>query len=190
MQEAYIDNKTFDQIDFTEKPLVKGEYEACTFINCDFSNADLSGFKFLTCKFSGCNLSMAKLTKTTFGDVKFKDCKMLGLGFESCNPFGLVVHFDSCILSHSSFYETKLKKTIFKSSKLEEVDFTACDLSSTIFDNCDLMNTRFDNSTLEKADFRTSFNYSIDPEINRMKKARFSQAGISGLLYKYDLEIE
>jgi hypothetical protein len=43
---------------------------------------------------------------------------------------------------------------------------------------------------LEKADFRTSYNYSINPEVNRIKKAKFSTAGIAGLLCKYDIEIE
>jgi len=32
-------------------------------------------------------------------------------------------------------------------------------------------------------------NYSIDPEKNKIKKARFSTAGIAGLLDKYDIEI-
>jgi fluoroquinolone resistance protein len=43
---------------------------------------------------------------------------------------------------------------------------------------------------LEKADFRTAYNYSIDPEKNRIKKAKFSIFGVTGLLDKYDIEIE
>ncbi|WP_373542362.1 pentapeptide repeat-containing protein [Chamaesiphon sp.] len=64
------------------------------------------------------------------------------------------------------------------------------DLSSSVFDNCDLTRTIFARTILEKADFRNSFNYSIDPELNRIKKAKFSQSGIAGLLDKYDIEIE
>jgi hypothetical protein len=37
---------------------------------------------------------------------------------------------------------------------------------------------------------RTSYNYSINPEVNRIKKAKFSTTGIAGLLHKYDIEIE
>ena len=48
----------------------------------------------------------------------------------------------------------------------------------------------FSHTILEKADFRTSFNYSINPEINRIKKAKFSLIGIAGLLDKYDIEID
>jgi uncharacterized protein YjbI with pentapeptide repeats len=64
------------------------------------------------------------------------------------------------------------------------------DLNSTVFDNCDLLGAVFQNTILEKADFRTAYNYSIDPDINRVKKAKFSASGIAGLLDKYDIEIE
>ena len=115
---------------------------------------------------------------------------MLGLRFEHCNQIGLSVSIENCNLNHSSFYHTKLKGTTFKDLKLQEADFTGCDLSSSLFDNCDLTEASFENTNLEKADFRTSFNYSIDPELNRMKKARFSLAGIPGLLIKYNIEID
>ena len=59
-----------------------------------------------------------------------------------------------------------------------------------MFDNCDLARAIFANSILEKADFRTSYNFSIDPEINKIKKAKFSLTTVSGLLGKYDIEIE
>ena len=84
----------------------------------------------------------------------------------------------------------KIKKTIFKNSQLQETDFAEADLASSVFDNCNLAQAVFDHTTLEKADFRTSYNYSIDPESNRIKKAIFSIFGISGLLDKYDIDIE
>lgn len=190
MEEVYEVEKTFDKIDFTQRSLPKGEYEQCRFINCDLSNADLSGINFSACSFSGCNLNMVNLAKTAFRDIKFSDSKMLGLHFGNCNPFGFAVQFDNCILNHSSFYHTKLKKTIFKDCNLREVDFTSCDLSGSTFDNCDLALATFHGSVLEKANFLTAFNYSIDPELNKIKKAKFSQMGIAGLLDRYDIEIE
>jgi len=83
-----------------------------------------------------------------------------------------------------------IKKTVFKNSQLEEVDFTDCDLASSHFENCNLAQARFENTILEKADFRTSYNYSIDPEINRIKRAKFSLNHVTGLLHKYDIEID
>jgi fluoroquinolone resistance protein len=83
-----------------------------------------------------------------------------------------------------------LKKIQFKNSTLHEVDFTETDLSSAVFHNCDLARATFENAILEKADLRTSFNYSIDPELNRIKKAKFSIPAVIGLLDKYDIEVE
>lgn len=115
---------------------------------------------------------------------------MLGLHFDTCSEFGLSFSFDTCQLNHSSFYKTKLKKTVFKNSQLQDTDFAETDLTSAMFDNCNLIQATFDNTILEKADFRTSYNYSLDPEINRIKKAKFSISGISGLLDKYDIDIK
>lgn len=102
---------------------------------------------------------------------------MLGLHFENCNEFGLSVNFDNCNLNHSSIYQTKLEKTTFKNLKPHEVDFTESDLSSSVFDNCYLISATFENTIIEKPDFRTSFNYSTDPETNIIKKTKFSLAG-------------
>lgn len=186
MTETYIQDKTFDKND----KLNKGEYENCIFNSCNFSGKDLSDFRFIDCEFNGCNLSMAKLYKTIFRDTEFKNCKMLGLRFDTCNEFGLSFSFDNCQLNHSPFYQTKLKKTVFKNSQLQESDFAETDLTSAVFDNCDLNRANFDHTTLEKADFRTAYNYSIDPETNRIKKARFSISGVSGLVNKYEIDIE
>lgn len=114
----------------------------------------------------------------------------MGLHFENCNPFLLELDFENCLLNHSSFSKLKLKKTRFINCNLQEVDFTGCDLSQALLDQCDLNRTVFEGTILEKADLRTSFNYSIDPELNRMKKARFSINGVAGLLYKYDIDLE
>jgi uncharacterized protein YjbI with pentapeptide repeats len=98
--------------------------------------------------------------------------------------------FEVCNLNLSSFYKLKLKNMRFVNCTLHEVDFTEADLTASLFENCDLQRTLFANTNLEKADFRTAFNYSIDPELNRIKKARFSMPGVLGLLSKYNIDIE
>ncbi|WP_435357676.1 pentapeptide repeat-containing protein [Emticicia sp. SJ17W-69] len=82
-----------------------------------------------------------------------------------------------------------MKATKFKNCKLHEADFNETDLTAAIFENCDLAGAIFEKTILEKADFRTAFNFSIDPELNRIKKAKFSLTSIKGLLDKYNLEI-
>lgn len=190
MKDAYILDQTFESIDCIKCPLEKGEYENCTFKNCNLEFMNLSGFSFTGCEFIECNLSMAKLLGAAFRDVVFKECKMLGLQFSDCNGFGLFFRFEGCILNNSSFYQTSIKKTIFKECRLVEVDFTECDLSNALMNGCELSGAVFDNTKLEKADLRSSVNYSIDPAINKLKKAKFSLSEVSGLLYKLDIEID
>lgn len=190
MEDNYTQDKTFKGNDFSETPLVKGEYEACQFTQCNFANSNLSGSQFIECVFTDCHLSLINLNQTVFRNVQFINCKMLGLRFEQCNEFGRSFSFTGCQLAHSSFYQTNIKKTIFANCDLQECDFTESNITGVVFTNCNLQQAVFDNTVMEKADLRTAYNYSIDPETNRMKKAKFSAHGIAGLLGKYDIEIE
>jgi uncharacterized protein YjbI with pentapeptide repeats len=78
----------------------------------------------------------------------------------------------------------------FKQCIIHEVDFTDADLCNAVFANCDLMSSTFMNTNLEKANFSTAKNYSINPQLNKIKKARFSVPEITGLLHQYDIVIE
>ncbi len=187
---TYKEDEKFEKIDFSVKKLEKGEYDNCQFVNCCFSGTDLSGISLSESEFIGCNLSMIKTMQTTFRDVKFKNCKLLGVHFEECSELLFQVNFEDSILDLSSFYKRKLKKIVFKSCSLKEVDFTEADLTQAVFQDCDLEKAVFDHTILDKADLRTAYSYSIDPAANSLKKARFSITGISGLLDKYDIEIE
>jgi len=189
MSATYIQDEAFNKEDFTQVSLAKGNYEECLFSNCNFSDCDLSGFSFSNCEFSDCNLSLAKLEKTALQDITFNNSKMLGLQFDRCNQFGIALSFTNCVLNHSVFYKTKIKKTFFINCQLQEADFTECDLNNSVFDNCDLTGATFEYTNLEKADFRSSWGYSINPENNRIKKARFTLSGLAGLLEKYDIDI-
>ena len=73
------DDKIFENIDFTVKPLPKGEYESCSFIHCNLSSVDVSHYTFIDTNFVGCNLSLLKLNNTILRDISFKGCKMIGL---------------------------------------------------------------------------------------------------------------
>ena len=190
MSQAFTQDQTFDKIDFSQEPLLKGEYEQCMFTNCNFEGSNLTEFKFVDCEFRDCNLSLAQIHGTVLREVKFKDCKMLGIQFETCNEFGLSFSFENCQVNHSTFFQMNIKKTIFRNCQLREIDFSESNLTNVIFDNCDLAQAIFINTILDKADFRTAYNYSLDPENNRIKKAKFSIIGVSGLLDKYDIVIE
>ncbi|MDP1676275.1 MAG: pentapeptide repeat-containing protein [Bacteroidota bacterium] len=185
-----IEQQTFTGIDFSKNGFPKDDYENCSFLNCNLSNADLSGIKFIECTFRGCNLSVSKLDGTTFRDAHFVDCKLSGMQFGNCNEILFSVDFENCNLTLASFYALNVKKTRFKNCILHEVDFTQSDLSGSLFDNCDFARAKFDRTNLIKTDLRNSYNYSIDPEENKVKKAKFSAVGIIGLLGKYDIDVE
>jgi uncharacterized protein YjbI with pentapeptide repeats len=190
MHDKYVEDGSFEKQDYTIAPLAVAGYDNCTFTNCNFAGTDLSALGFSECTFIGCDISNAKLRKTAMKNVKFDGCKMLGLHFADCEPFLFEVAFDHCTLNLSSFYKRKLAKTRFTNCSLKEADFSEADLHNAVFNNCDLAGAVFDNTNLEKADLRTAHNFSIDPEKNRIKKARFSANGIAGLLGKYDIVIE
>ena len=187
--ELFVEDKTFEKQDFSQASLPKGDYEYCNFVHCNFSNVHLTGFGFANCTFQNCNLSMVKTKMTSFQVVNFTACKMLGIHFENCNQFGLDFKLIDCTMNHSSFYQVKLKKSIFQNSILKEVDFTEADFSNSQFINCDFGLATFPNTVLEKADFSSSFNYSINPTTNKIRKAKFDIAGLPGLLEQFDIII-
>lgn len=189
MEKAFAD-KVYTKDDFRDIKFEKGEYDNCTFRHCDLQGADFSASLFVDCIFEHCDVSRVKLNNTTFRDVQFRDTKLMGIHFENCNKFGWGFNFERCLLNHSSFYRTQLKKIIFRECQLVEVDFTESDITEGVFDHCNLSGARFEQTTLEKADLRTATAYSINPELNRIKRAKFSLGGVAGLLDRYDIDIE
>ena len=190
MSSVYAVEETFERVDVSQDPLPQGDYEGCRFSHCHFSRADLSKLNLMECTVDHCDLSMAKVSRAAFKDVTFNHCKLLGVHFEDSEKFLLQLGFNDCILHLATFNGLPLKGTHFNNCHLQEADFTGADLRDSVFNNCDLHRTIFDHTQLERADFRGSYNYSIDPEANRLKKARFSLEGSRGLLNKYDIIIE
>jgi uncharacterized protein YjbI with pentapeptide repeats len=183
------DNKVFESINYSEKTVTGMEFHGCTFKKCEFSNSRFANNKFLECSFDSCNLSMMSLQGSIVNDVKFKNCKILGVNFSECHNLLFSVMFDGCILDYASFMSKKMVKTKFKKTSLKETTFSLANITGSIFDECDLYGTVFNRTDLSSVNFSTSFNYTIDPELNNIKKAIFSADGIPGLLSKYQIKI-
>lgn len=190
MKPEFMEQQLFSKQDYTESPLAKGAYENCSFRDCNFAGSDLSGIRFIECTFSGCDLSNVKVTHTAIQETAFKDCKMLGLRFDNCDQIGLTVRFENCQLDHSSFYQVKLNHTVFINCTLKEVDFTEADLRNIIMDRCDLLGATFEHTNLERANLSSAINYSIDPDNNPLRGARFTMPSVLGLLHKYQIEVD
>lgn len=164
-------------------------FENCQFSGCDFSGQHLAGLSFSQCSFDCCNLSNAHIDGTVFKDLRFSDCKLLGLAFSKCRDFFVSLRFENCLLHFTSFSGLKLRQTVFVNCELRDASFFKTDLSGSVFDRCDLNRALFGRTNLEKVDFTSSYNYIIEPEENRIRKAKFSAFGLPGLLQKYDIEI-
>lgn len=82
-----------------------------------------------------------------------------------------------------------MKGTNFSHCSVVAVDFMGTDLTEVLFDHCDLYRSEFAKATANKANFRTSFNYTIDPVKTKIKRAIFSREGVKGLLYKHEIVV-
>jgi len=183
-------DKTYEKVVFFGDRLNNREFDGCVFRNCDFSGTTFFECVFIDCEFFDCNLAMAKLPATSLKTVIFRESKMLGIRFDECDDFLFSVNFTDCTLDYSWFSRKKMPKTRFDHSSLKGVNFENTDLTSSIFDHCNLEEAVFDSSNLTGADLTTAYHFRIDPELNTIKKARFSISGIPGLLDKYDIKIE
>lgn len=190
LEPVYHSDKTFEEIPFSGKMLVGREFEYCTFVRMDFSNSVLKNCLFTGCVFEHCNLSMARMDNSSLTDVSFVHCKVMGVDFSGASSFNFSVRFEHCVLDYAGFLRRKMRKTVFMDCRIVEASFEDADLTESCFVRCDLSSAVFLNSTLQGVDFRTAVGFSIDPEMNRMKKARFSLEGLRGLVGKYQLVIE
>jgi uncharacterized protein YjbI with pentapeptide repeats len=190
MEDLIHIQKTFEKITYINKKINNREFEDCVFKNCDFSNSDFSNNSFMDCEFIECNLSLTQLAGSSLKTVSFKNSKLMGIQFQACQDFLFNVQFQDCVLDYSSFANKKMPKTKFNSCSMKEVTFIGTNLTQSVFGNCNLDNAIFNDTILAGADFTSAYNYKIDPEFNPMKKAKFSNQGIAGLLDKYDIKIE
>lgn len=183
-------DKTYEKVAFFNDRLNNREFDGCVFRNCDFSGTMFFECAFLDCEFIDCNLAMAKLPATSLKTVAFRECKLLGIRFDECDDFLFATGFADCVLDYSWFSRKKMPKTRFDSCSLKGVNFENTDLTAAVLDNCNLEEAVFDETNLTGADLSSAYHFRIDPELNTIKKAKFSISGIPGLLDKYDIKIE
>jgi fluoroquinolone resistance protein len=181
-------SETISNINFTLQVTEREDYENCEFVNCIFS--DISQLNFIECTFRSCNLSNCKINNCKLQDVTFVDCKLLGINFFQAKDFAFALTCERCNLDYASFDSKKLNKSRFENCKMHSVNFTMTDLSKAELVNCDLYEAIFNNTNLNGVDLTTITNFSIDPELNKLKKAKFQAQDLEKLLYKYDLIIQ
>jgi uncharacterized protein YjbI with pentapeptide repeats len=125
-----------------------------------------------------------------FSDTRFIGCKMLGMHIENLGLLSANLKFTDCMMDLISFTNLNLKGMECSNCSLNAADFTASDLSYAVFMRCDLNRAVFYQTNLEAADFVTSHGVRLDPEQNKIRKAKFSLELLPGLLEKYGIEID
>lgn len=118
-------------------------------------------------------------------DYKLVGTKMNARGLLSTN-----LKFTACKMDFISLSAGQIKGAAFEACSLRDAHFSESDLYGATFKTCDLNRTLFFRTNLERVDFRTSFNIGMDPDQNRLKKARFSIRSLPGLLQKNGIEID
>jgi fluoroquinolone resistance protein len=184
-----IEDREWEDLDWKTDAPFPGTYDACKFMRCDLAMSKLTGYHFTDCQFIDCDFSNADLRGVVFNDCAFIGCKLTGLHFEDCHTIPFGVRFNGCILTLASFSKMMLRKTVFEDCRLTETDFSGADLRDAVFTGSDLDRAIFSGCNLEKADFRKVINCTINPAQNRMRKAKFSLAGLPGLLSSFGLDI-
>ncbi|WP_395049775.1 pentapeptide repeat-containing protein [Flavobacterium sp.] len=186
MPDYFLDVE-YNNITYSEQEVNLKEFECCTFNNCDFSQCVFVAVTFIDCTFNDCVFSGAKINYVAFRTVFFNRCKIEEVNFAMCDKLIFEIHFKECTLDFSKFYTLKIKGTTFMDCSIIAVDFMSTDLTEVVFDNCDLYRSEFGKANANKANFKTSYNYTIDPAKTKLKKAVFSLDGIKGLLFKHDI---
>ncbi|MEJ5994687.1 pentapeptide repeat-containing protein [Pedobacter sp. Du54] len=186
-ESIYYVNQIFEKSIFPLKGTKDTQFEGCNFKNYDFTGINFSSCNFANTTFEDCNFSMIKFGYVGLDNVHFVGCKMVGSDFSTVKDFLFHVNFSNCILDYAAFMKKKNRKCRFENCSLKGTDFSEADLTESIFDRCDLSNAVFMNSMLNSANFATSFNFTIDPERNLLRKAKFSTHGLVGLLTTYGI---
>lgn len=188
MPDYFLDIE-YNNITLDEKGLNLKEFECCTFNICDFSHCNFIGVIFIDCTFNDCIFSGAKINHVALRTVYFNRCKIVDVNFAMCDKLIFEIHFKESTLDFSKFYTLKIKGTTFVDCSLIAVDFMSTDLTEVVFDNCDLYRSEFSKANASKANFKTSYNYTIDPTKTKVKKGIFSLNGVKGLLFKHEIAV-
>jgi uncharacterized protein YjbI with pentapeptide repeats len=114
---------------------------------------------------------------------------MMGMHFDKCKSFLFAINVRNSILDFSSFYRVDLRKSTFDVCTMKETDFTEANLQYICLADCNLTGATFSNTDLRGTDFSSAFGYAVVPENNKIKGARFSASGISGLLLHLGIDI-
>ena len=179
----------FTGVTYTSQKMEDKEFEDCVFEKCIFIECVFESCRFIDSSFSECSISAPKAFNSQFTNVTFSDSKIMGFDWTKAKNVRLLT-FKRCDISYSNFSYLRLPNLKLLECVAREVNFNGADLSEGVFTKTDFSLSVFSATNLTKADFRTSFNYSIDFKFNTLKKAKFSLPEAISLLSSLDITLE
>jgi len=188
-------SQEFKKLILKSARVIKKDFSGCTFSKCNFAETLFQECRFHECKFSHCDLSLANLKGCTFNSTRFETSQVIGVDWTQTawaeNKFIVFkpVDFVECVLNHSTFSAMKMKqiqvvRCIAHDVSFEEADLTQADCTFTDFNS-----SRFLHTNLTEADFTGATNYTIAPQLNILKKTKFSLPEAMALLYGLDIQL-
>ncbi len=188
-------SKEYYDREFVAKDFLSGipactTFEACSFEGLLLPNTIFEQIDFIDCSFIDCDFSASQWPGSGIKNCVFEGCKLIGIDFTVCQPF--LFHFSAkeCNLSFTQFSNCNLEKFVFINCQLQETDFGHANLKKARFNECKLTGSLFEQTHLEEADLTTAREFTIQPENNMLKGAKFSSTNLEGLLAHLPIQIE
>ncbi len=186
-------DRTFEDANLNSTRLVASQFQNCSFIHCSFVETILLDCRFVDCNFKDCDMSLLDVPGSMFSGIKFEDTKLIGINWThgnwETNLLQEPLSFNRCVLNHSTFIGLTLKEIQIKDCIASDVDFREADLTRSGFRGTDLAESLFSNTNLTKADLSQARNYTISPQENTLKGAKFSLPEAMSLLYSLDIKL-
>lgn len=190
MSRNIVEDVTFQGLDFSVEGLNPGFYDACLFLNCQAGTAGLKQVVFSEVTWEGGSWVAVPIGESlALRGMLFRNVEIRQCDFSRVNALGLSLRFENCKIEHVHFVGLKITGTQFLNCSFRNCDFSGCDLKESNFNGTSFDQVLIDGCNLEKADFRTAREFSIDPRQNKMKGARFAPDNLTGLLQGWGLKI-
>jgi len=188
---ARYQDQIFKGLRTTQTMAEQKEFEDCTFLLSSMTDLCFSQCRFIDCIFDRCDMSLCAFPHSAFVGCVFQNTKLVGIDWTQADWTGLKlqepVRFDACVLSHSTFIGMQITDLKMMGCISTDVDFREADLAGVDFSGTDLSQSLLHQTNLEGADFRHAMKYTIQPEVNRLTKAKFSMPEAMSLLYNMDI---
>ena len=188
---AEYEDQTFEGLSLPGAEIRAKEFAGCTFTGCSFLEARFRACRFVDCTFVRSDLSLCSLEECSFTTTEFIDSQIIGVNWTEASwpALGLfdAIGFERCAISHSTFIGLGLRRVKIVDCVAHDVDFAEANLSEAVCVGTDFQDSRFLRTDLSEADFTGARNYAISPNLNMLRKARFSLPEAMALLYGLDI---